>query len=363
MRFLRICSTRRRSPVAARRRGGRSVARAERCARARSASRRRTTRVGRARHGEGVELQAQRARLEPRELEQVADELGHRRDDVAAALQELALGRRRPRPARRGSARDSRRGRSAGSAARGRRWTRSASARRPVPAASPAPARWRARGRERQDRRAAWRAYRRREALGEGSRGRRVGEVEAEHRARRCRARDERVRAASRTARPGSPRGPAVPVPLAGQRTAAAGAAARSARERGAVASSQAARASAARRRPRCRDGDGDPPLAAVGKDGGPPRPDRVGQGRRGCRPGAPRRNGRRRARRAQRARRRVSWWAMRSSAAATGRARRRRRAAGQPRCGRRDGQPDRAAIGHETMARRRSAESHPADR
>ena len=42
-------------------------------------------------HGERRDLQAERARLEPRQLEEVSDEVAHRADDVTAPLEEVSL--------------------------------------------------------------------------------------------------------------------------------------------------------------------------------------------------------------------------------------------------------------------------------
>ena len=101
MRFGRICSTRRRSPVAARSRGGRlgpqrdPALHGDRVEAVHDA--------GRASASENGRDRGQRPGLEAGELEQVADELGDGAHDAATALQELALDGRVVDRVRRGS--------------------------------------------------------------------------------------------------------------------------------------------------------------------------------------------------------------------------------------------------------------------
>ena len=89
-RFVRICSTRRRSPVATRIRGGRDGRQARPVVD-------RDRQQARGDLGAGLgdrersDLEVDRPRLQPRQLQQVADEVGHRADDRAAPLEEVVL--------------------------------------------------------------------------------------------------------------------------------------------------------------------------------------------------------------------------------------------------------------------------------
>ena len=90
---MRIRSTWRRSPTAARIRGGRSVRSSIRRSRAIGASAA-TARPATSATENGAISTAQIAGVELRDLEQVADEVGHRLDDPTAPLEELADHRR-----------------------------------------------------------------------------------------------------------------------------------------------------------------------------------------------------------------------------------------------------------------------------
>ena len=90
-RFVTICSTRRRSPVAARSRGGAVTCEPDAPRRGRWACRLAATASSASATENGPLLQRHRPGLEPGQLQQVADQRVHRGDDRPPALEELAL--------------------------------------------------------------------------------------------------------------------------------------------------------------------------------------------------------------------------------------------------------------------------------
>ena len=112
-RFVTICSTRRRSPVAARRRGGALTW--SRTPRSSAIGRRPADTALRASATEnGSKLERERAGLEARELQQVVDQRRHRVRRSCARAPGTRVRPRRRRRDHRGSGRDSRTGRSSG---------------------------------------------------------------------------------------------------------------------------------------------------------------------------------------------------------------------------------------------------------